>query len=343
MHWPSIPMTTDRLTDETMYVLTDKTLQVGGQQTVDALKTWSLLQAEKYRETIAKRRCLAEAQQSQADKDQRDAAAELAALRSEEKALPRPYWARAVLFLAAATVGLVAEFALTWVTLPFLLDLKRSSLIAILLSLSPVATSILLEVVFDRLVEQPWMRVQIAGSRSLGDTDRQDSERRMDWVLLALGVLILSMFLSLGVARLEGVHWQTLLTTGESTELTPLVSFDLALVIFSIGVLVVTAWLLLIGLDHARLCARRVSLALRIRRQTRHFQQARQAAADAAAEAIRWRMKDAQSNRLTVLVAQWLFACQMIRLRDGHGSLPDLAQQVEWKLSHLSLSPGPAS
>lgn len=341
MHWSSVPMTTDRLTDETIYMLTDQTLQAGSQQSVEALRAWSLLQAEKYRETIAKRRCLAEAQQIQTDKDRQDAAAQLAAFRSEQKTLPRPSWARAILFLAATIVGLVAEFALTWNTLPFLLDLKKSSLIAILLSLSPVAATFALDIVFDRLIEHPWRRAHEEGNAYVGSADQ-----RMHTFLTMLGTLILVMFFALGLARIDGVHWQSLLANGmtDSTlETAPLISIDVALITFSIGVLLMTALLLMVGLYHARLCAHQISLARRIRRQTSRFLQVRQAADEAAAEATRWRMKDAQSNRLTVLVAQWLFACQMNRLKGGHSPDLDLVQQVERGLSHLSLSPGTAA
>ncbi|MDR4468942.1 MAG: hypothetical protein MRJ68_11725 [Nitrospira sp.] len=344
MRWPSTSTKTDCLTDETMYVLTPDTVQTGGQQSVEALKAWSLLQAEKFRETIAKRRCLAEARQSQAEKDRQDHAAQLAALRVEQRALPRPSWARAVLLLMCAFVGLTAEFALTYVTIPFVLDLKRSSLLAILLSLSPVAATLVLDGIFDRLFEQPWLAARSAASSGHDLQNGQEAERRMTWFLIMLGLLVVGMFLALGLARMEAVHWQNMLMTPDATtELTPLVSLDLALIVFSIGVLVGTAWLLLLGLRHARLCARHAAVSIRMSSQTHHFRKARQEAAEAAAEAARWRSKDAQSHRLTLLVAQWLFACQMIQLNGGQSAQTDLAQRVERALSHLELSDDPAA
>lgn len=165
----------------------------------------------------------------------------------------------------------------------------------------------------------------------------------MSWFLITLGILILGMFIALGVARMEAVHWQTQLKASEfATEVPWLMSLDLALIIFSIGVLMVTGWLLLLGLRYARHCARYVSLSHRLRRQTQRFLVARETAAEAAAEAVRWRTKEAQNNRLTELIAQWLFAHQVARLA-RHSTHPDLAQRVDRALAYLGLAVRPAA
>lgn len=335
---------TDYLTDETLYVLSPDLLQPGGQQSVEALKTWSIIQGEKVRERLAKQRCLAETRHAQAEKDQQDAAATLAAVRAEQNALPSPYWIKAALFLACACAGLAAEYALTNLTLPFILDMKRSSILAIVLSLSPVGATLVLDTIFDRLIERPWLQARLAVLRGRSHEERQRVERRMEIFLVALWFLCVSMFLALGIARMDAVHWQTALATAEPTaEVVSLVSVDLALIVFSIGVLITTAWLLLLGLNHARHCARYVGAARRLRRQMQRFYIAREVATEAAGEVARWRIKDAQSHRLTSLAAQWLFAYQVLRIKSCHVTHPDLAQRVDRALAQLGLTVRPAA
>jgi hypothetical protein len=73
--------------------------------------------------------------------------------------------------LMAFTACLVAEFVLTWATLPYILDVERSSFAGIMLALAPTAAMAILKVIFEITVWNVWETARAHQSiriRSLG-------------------------------------------------------------------------------------------------------------------------------------------------------------------------------
>jgi hypothetical protein len=73
--------------------------------------------------------------------------------------------------LTAFTACLVAEFVLTWATLPYILDVERSSFAGIMLALAPTAAMAILKVIFEITVWNVWETARVHQSirvRTLG-------------------------------------------------------------------------------------------------------------------------------------------------------------------------------
>src|SRR5215475_6262941 len=62
--------------------------------------------------------------------------------------------------LTAFTACLVAEFVLTWATLPYILDVERSSFAGVMLALAPTAAMAILKVIFEITVWNVWEKAR---------------------------------------------------------------------------------------------------------------------------------------------------------------------------------------
>jgi len=65
-----------------------------------------------------------------------------------------------VIFILCVVVSFAAEFTLTFVSLPFILDIDRWSFLGIMVSLAPPTALIVLKIVIARLLEEPWQKIQ---------------------------------------------------------------------------------------------------------------------------------------------------------------------------------------
>jgi hypothetical protein len=79
---------------------------------------------------------------------------------------PHGGWLRTAVFALCAIACFAAEFALTWETLPFLLDVRKYSWLGVALGLAPTTALLILDVVLARLLEEPWQRLAQPGAQS---------------------------------------------------------------------------------------------------------------------------------------------------------------------------------
>lgn len=100
---------------------------------------------------------------------------------------------RACLYLFPFGICFAAEFALSWVTLPFVLNVRRSSPIGVALGLAPATALLVLEVVFARLIEDPWQKL------------RRAAQSR--WPRAGAAVLMAVFLLALGAANVYTVYY----------------------------------------------------------------------------------------------------------------------------------------
>ena len=81
--------------------------------------------------------------------------AESAAREAAARAKPGSGW-QGTLFAAAGAICFGAEFALTLVTLPYVLGLHQWSVLGVVLAIAPTTAVLVLDKVLARLVEDPW-------------------------------------------------------------------------------------------------------------------------------------------------------------------------------------------
>ncbi|MCK4303624.1 MAG: hypothetical protein KAY24_05235, partial [Candidatus Eisenbacteria sp.] len=79
---------------------------------------------------------------------------------------PRGSVVRAAIFGGCAVACFLAEFALTWYTLPFVLNIRQHSILGVMVALAPASALAILEVIIARLFEHPWQSAQSAMSTS---------------------------------------------------------------------------------------------------------------------------------------------------------------------------------
>ena len=315
---PITTTVTDSLDGTSFQLLSTKSWHMTGHQSVEALKDWATLQAEHYGLALTKQQTLAQERAKHAKKEREAQETRLANKHEAHRLLPPAHWGRAILFLTAALVGLVAEFTITWVTIPFMMDLKRRSFEAVLLSLSPAVATLALDVVIDRLIDRPWRATQAALGGATTEPGLLANRRMARFLLLVAGIVVL-MFVALGFGRLEGAHWQDLLQKGtvESLQTARPMTLDLAIVAISVGVLFTTGLFILLGMQDARTCALQLTTAWTIQRDRRRARQAREEEADAVAEATRCDEQAARKTQLMACVAQLVYRLQVEQLRNG--------------------------
>jgi hypothetical protein len=183
-------------------------------------------------------------------------------------------WSKATLFDLSAFACFIAEFAFTFVTLPFLLNVAPGSFLGVMLAAAPTTAMIVLDVVIARLFENPWQAIQ-----EMKSTSRL---RRVLFIglmagwLTVLAVANLYVVVLLADAREEASLIYQRLTDPEA-EITNENGYDRQIVkkaILAVSVLVTLdgALLLLLGLNETRQCyqfskARVTVVSLRVKRQ----------------------------------------------------------------------------
>jgi hypothetical protein len=76
----------------------------------------------------------------------------------------RGSWLKIVLWAFCAVACFAAEFVLSWNALCFVLNVEKWTVLGVLLGLAPPSGLAVLEVVFARLVEDPWQELRAAGA-----------------------------------------------------------------------------------------------------------------------------------------------------------------------------------
>lgn len=171
----------------------------------------------------------------------------------------RGSWPRAILSVAAAVVCFAAEFAVSWETLPFLLNIRRSSFLGISTGLAPPTALLVLEVVVARLIERPWREMK-AGSKSR--LSRRFTSLMMAAFLSAVGAANLYTIVVLASARGEGITVRQALERLDDVD--PSVNRELiekAMVAVSFVLALDGAILLLLGFSQVRRLSARCEVA----------------------------------------------------------------------------------
>jgi hypothetical protein len=160
-------------------------------------------------------------------------------------------WTRALIFLPLALVCFMAEFTLTWYTIPFILDVRQYSILGVTLAAAPSSALVILDVVIARLFEDPW--------RSLRSKLTSQAWKRTGAVVLMIMLLVvvaagnIATVVYLAEAREDAAGLRHNLE-GVQTEDTVLLDNELirrTIIAVSVLVAVDGALFLLLGLDEA--------------------------------------------------------------------------------------------
>lgn len=188
-------------------------------------------------------------------------------------------WIKAVIFDLSALACFVAEFAFTYATLPFLLNIAPGSLMGVMVAAAPTTAMVVMDVVIARLFENPYQAVHDVVSRSR--LRKLFFGALMACWLSALAAGNIYVVMSLADAREEASLIYQRLTDPEA-EIADDAEADNKIVkkaIIAVSVMVTLdgAVLLLMGLNETRRCrrfsrARRTVTVLRAQRQRWHQQ-----------------------------------------------------------------------
>lgn len=153
----------------------------------------------------------------------------------------------ATLFVLCAVSCFVAEFELTWVTLPFILNITPTSFLGLMLGIAPATALIILDVVLDRLIEGPWQTIREALKAST--TRRVGAIAIMALFLLGLGVANIHTVILLAQAREEVARFRHELNAEDETAEPTLdrASIDRAILAVSVVVTLDGALFFLLG------------------------------------------------------------------------------------------------
>ena len=143
----------------------------------------------------------------------RTAAERLAVLRNERDAADRAYaavpgsnWITAVGVGAAGGVCYLAEFQITWDSLPFLLNVPKHSFGGVALGLTvPIIATTILHLAIERLFESPW-RERTSPTRSRWQ--RAAATLAMGALMVTLGTVTLYTIGQVGFDRNNALHAQ---------------------------------------------------------------------------------------------------------------------------------------
>jgi hypothetical protein len=121
----------------------------------------------------------------------------LAALEREKDEVEKAKTIRASFILLVTTVVfflacMIAEWEITWATLPYILGVKQHSFEGVMLSLAPITGLAILKVVFAFLIWDPWQKVREASA----------SPRKTPKIVMALFLIAVGAFTVFTIARL---------------------------------------------------------------------------------------------------------------------------------------------
>jgi len=98
--------------------------------------------------------------------------------------VPQGNWLWAMICLACAVIGLSAEYAFTYETLPFLLEIPKGDTLAFFVAAAPVTSVVMLDMVMWRLIEEPWRTARNANPQN---------RSAWGWIpLLVMGLFLVS-------------------------------------------------------------------------------------------------------------------------------------------------------
>ncbi len=102
---------------------------------------------------------------------------------------------KAATFILGFVACFIAEFVLTWYTLPFILSVKQFSFVGLMLAIAPTTAVVILAVPLARLIEKPWQKAQ-AGLSTM--------RRNASWIVMTaflLGLSALNVYTVFSVAE----------------------------------------------------------------------------------------------------------------------------------------------
>ncbi len=98
-------------------------------------------------------------------------------------------------FILGFVACFIAEFVLTWYTLPFILSVKQFSFVGLMLAVAPTTAVVILAVPLARLIEKPWQKTQ---------TGLSTPRRNASWIVMTaflLGLSALNVYTVFAVAE----------------------------------------------------------------------------------------------------------------------------------------------
>lgn len=169
------------------------------------------------------------------------------------KSLPESSILRFLLNHAGFVSCFTAEFTLTYLTLPFLFDLKQNSVLAVMLSLAPATGLVVLDVVVERFIGKPWQ--ELHSKTNLSEWQRRALTAAKALFFAVMVFLNLYMVLLLAGVREESVHLQQVLLHSSFENELPQVDRELlrkAVVMLSLTITLDAALFLVVGMEHWR-------------------------------------------------------------------------------------------
>lgn len=169
------------------------------------------------------------------------------------KALPDPSLIRFLLSKGGFITCFLAEFALTYLTLPFLFDLKQNSFLALMLSLAPATGLIVLDVIVERFIGQSGQALR--ADANLPAWQKRAHIAGMTLFFVVMAFLNVYMVLLLAGVREESVHLQEVLLQSSFETEPPQVDRNLlrkAVIVLSLTITMDAALFLVVGLEHWR-------------------------------------------------------------------------------------------
>lgn len=104
---------------------------------------------------------------------------------------------KGTIFMLSFVACFVAEFVLTWLTLPFILSIQRYSFAGLMLAAAPTTALIILDVVLARLIEEPWQQLRAATTRL---------RKCLSWCVMAIFLLTLGALNAYTIAQLAAAR-----------------------------------------------------------------------------------------------------------------------------------------
>lgn len=180
----------------------------------------------------------------------------------------------AAIFILCTVVSFAAEFTLTFVSLPYILEINRWSFLGIMVSLAPPTALVVLKIVIARLLEEPWQEIQ--------SPDQPRVKRAIVVSLMASFLIALAWLNLLTVMKLQAAREEAMIAKAaiEKAEIANVVVnrqvINQAVLYVSLAVTLGGAVFFLFGFFEFQRAARRAGVKTRVdqsREQQEHLEE----------------------------------------------------------------------
>jgi hypothetical protein len=246
-----------------------------------------------------------------ATSDYQESEDEMRAAHAELKSHSLAQLIRFVVCLLCWFTCIAGEFAITYSTLPFLLDIPEDSFLGVAISAVVVAMLTVVEWGIARVLEEPWSRASDAAHAMSGVLRAAISSIMVVFVVVLLAGNVYTVQL-LSPAREEAMKLRENLTNQNTAPPAPVdqPTIDRAITAISVAVVIDGSILFLALLADLRSLDRRMRARLQLWRLSRRLPELRNAMLQAqAAEAVQQRQWDERVSRIAALQAEFRDRC----------------------------------